>query len=68
MEKIYEFTKGKLVLTSKLLKEVKNEYKKKGNDNMSKKYIEQRRIVETLLNDGLDDYIDNLKERKKKLN
>ncbi len=58
-------SKDKLVLLSKLLKEMKAVYKEmEGKELLVYKFQTQRRIVETFFEErNIDDYIDNLKER-----
>jgi hypothetical protein len=58
-------SKDKLVLLSKLLKEMKDLYTGvEGKELLSHKFKSQRRIVETLFEDkSINDYIDNLKDR-----
>jgi len=63
MIKNIEINKNKLVLLSKLLKDVKNIYKNvEGKELLVYKYKTQRRIVETIFTDkALNIYIDKLK-------
>ena len=58
-------SKDKLVLLSKLLKEMKAVYKEmEGKELLVYKFQTQRRLVETFFEEkNIDDYIDNLKER-----
>jgi|AntAceMinimDraft_18_1070375.scaffolds.fasta_scaffold01202_16 valyl-tRNA synthetase len=57
--------KNKLVLLSKLLKDVKNIFKEiKGKELLTYKYNVQRKMIETLFDDEvIDKYIDNLKHK-----
>jgi len=61
-EKI-EISKNKLVLLSKLLKDVKNLYKDvEGKELLRYKYKTQRKMVETIFDEeAIDTYIEKLK-------
>ena len=64
-KELITISKDKLVLLSKLLKEMKALYKDvEGRELLVYKYQTQRRIVETFFEEkNVDEYIDNLKER-----
>jgi hypothetical protein len=56
------FNKNKLVLLTKLFKDVKNKKVEQGDEETAYKYRLQRRVLETLLqDDGVDKLIDKMK-------
>jgi len=66
-KEVITINKNKLVLLSKLLKDIKNLSKEK-NEKEAKKYIIQRRIVESLFNEeALNKHITTLIKKIKKL-
>ena len=62
-------SKNKMVLLSKLLKDVKNSYKElDGKELMVYKFTTQRKFIETIMeSESLDKFIDSLKNRNYKL-
>ena len=63
-------SKNKLILLSKLIKDLKNEYKEqKGKEKMIYKLRTQRRLIETFFDeDYINTYIDSLKQRIANIN
>ena len=64
VNKVLTFNKNKLVLLSKILKDIKN--LTEDTDKIKKLNI-QRRMVESLINGGLDKHIDNFQNKLNKL-